>query len=118
MKKAWKSIVAVGVVALALALSVSAVRAAIPLGIAIQDTSAGVIVTDVLQGGIADRCMPRLRPGARIVTVNGNQVTSAEGFRRIVACSDLMRFEFIDATGELRWARAWSGVRFLLRCRP
>jgi S1-C subfamily serine protease len=115
MKKARKSVVVVGVVALALALSVSAAKADIPLGIAIQDTSIGVIVTDVFQGGIADRCMPRLRPGARLVTVNGNRVTSAKEFRRIAACSDLMGFEFIDATGELRWARAWSGGRALLR---
>jgi len=116
MKKAWKSVVLVGVVALA--LSVSMARADIPLGVAIQDTPTGVIVTDVFQGGIAERCMPRLRPGARIVTVNGHQVSSAEGFRRIVACSDFVRFEFVDATGELRWARAWSGRRVLLRCRP
>jgi S1-C subfamily serine protease len=118
MKKAWKSVVVVGVVALALALSMSATRADIPLGIALQDTPTGVIVIDVFQGGIADQCMPRLRPGARIVTVDGNQVTSAEAFRRIVACSDLVRFEFIDATGELRWARAWSGGRVLPKCRP
>jgi S1-C subfamily serine protease len=112
-----KTVVVVGVIALALALSVRAARADIPLGIAIQDTPAGAVVTDVFPGGIADRCMPRLRPGARIVTVNGNQVTSAEEFRQIVACSDFVRFEFIDASGELRWARAWSGERVLLRCR-
>jgi S1-C subfamily serine protease len=116
--KARKSVVVVGAIALALALAVRAARADIPLGIVLQDTPNGTVVTDVFQGGIADRCMPRLRPGARIVTVNGTQVTSAEGFRQIVACSDFVRFEFIDATGELRWARAWSGGRVLLRCGP
>ncbi len=118
MKKAWKSVVVTGVVALALALSVRTARADIPLGIVIQDTPAGVIVTDVFQGGIADRCMPRLRPGARIVTLNGYPLTSAEDFRRFVAFGDFIRFQFIDPTGELRWARAWSGGRFLPRCRP
>jgi S1-C subfamily serine protease len=118
MKNTWKRVVVVGIVALALALSVSAARADVPLGIAIQDTPNGVIVTEVYQGGIADRCMPRLRPGVRIVTVNGHPLGSAEEFRNIVVCSDYVRFQFIDATGELRWARAWSGGRILLPCRP
>ncbi len=117
--RAWKSVIFAGAVALAITLSaVRAARADIPLGIVIQDTPHGVVVTHVFLGGIADRCMPRLRPGARIVTVNGNPVTSAEGYKQIVACSDFVRFEFIDATGELRWARAWSGGRILPRCRP
>ncbi len=118
MKKALKSVVVVGIAALALTLSVRAARADIPLGIVIQDTPTGVVVTNVYQCGIADRCMPRLRPGARVVTVNGDPVASAESFRQIVACSDFVRFEFIDGTGELRWARAWSGGRILLQCRP
>jgi S1-C subfamily serine protease len=118
MKKAWKSVGVVGIVVLALALSTRAARAEVPLGIVIQDTPTGVIVTDVYQGGIADRCMPRLRAGARIVTVNGQPLASAEEFQRIVASSDYVKFQFIDATGELRWARAWSGGRILLPCRP
>jgi S1-C subfamily serine protease len=117
--RAWKRLVVAGAIALAITLSsVRSARADIPLGIVIQDTPAGVVVTDVVIGGIADRCMPRLRPGARIVTVNGSPVTSAEGYRQIVACSDFVRFEFIDATGELRWARAWNGGRILPRCKP
>jgi S1-C subfamily serine protease len=118
MHRIWKSVVVVGVVALALTLSVRAAKADVPLGIVIQNTPDGVVVSDVFQGGIADRCMPRLRPGARIVTVNGNPLTSAEMFQQIVGCSDFVRFQFIDATGELRWARAWSGGRVILRCRP
>jgi S1-C subfamily serine protease len=117
--RAWKSVVVGVAVALAITLSSArAARADIPLGIVVQDTPTGLVVTGVVQGGIADRCMPRLRPGARIVTVNGNPVTSAQGFRQIAVRSDFVRFEFIDATGELRWARAWSSARILPGCRP
>ena len=116
--KAWKTVVVAGVIALALGLSPSAAKAQIPLGIVIQDTPTGVVVTGVFQGGIADRCMPRLRAGARIVTVNGDPVTSAEQFRLIVESSNFVKFEFVDATGELRWARAWSSGRIPLNCRP
>ena len=104
----WKCGLVAAAVALALALSASAAKADIPLGIRIQDTPSGVVVTDVAPGGIADRCMPRLRPGAHIVTVNGGPVISAEQFRRVVECSTFVGFEFVDCTGELRWARAWS----------
>jgi S1-C subfamily serine protease len=116
--KVWKTVVVAGAVALALTLSPSVAKAQIPLGIVVQNTPTGVVVTDVFQGGIAGRCMPRLRPGARIVTVNGGPVTSAEKFRLIVESSNFVRFEFVDATGELRWARAWSGMRIPLSCRP
>jgi hypothetical protein len=109
----WKHVLVTGAVALGLAFSVSAAKAEVPLGICIQDTPNGVVVTDVVAGDIADRCMPRLRQGARIVTVNGDPVISAEQFRRVVECSTFVRFEFVDCTGELRWARAWSGrMRF------
>ncbi len=118
MNRVWKSVVVVGVLALALAVSTRAAKADVPLGIVIQDTPNGVVMTDLFQGGIADRCMPRLRPGARIVSINGEPLTSADRFQQIVASSDFVRFQFIDATGELRWARAWSGGRIIFRCRP
>jgi S1-C subfamily serine protease len=116
--KTRNSAVVVGLIALALTLCAREARADIPLGIVIQDTPTGVVVTDVIKGGIADRCMPRLRPGARIVTVNGSPAPSADGFRQIMASSDFVRFEFIDATGELRWARAWSTGKPQPRFRP
>jgi S1-C subfamily serine protease len=116
--KVWKTAVVAGAIALALTLSPSVAKAQIPLGIVVQETPTGVVVTDVFQGGIADRCMPRLRPGARIVTVNGDPVTSAEQFRLIVESSTFVRFQFVDVRGELRWARAWSGGRIPLNCRP
>ncbi len=106
--RGWKNVLVTGVVALAISLSASAARPGIPLGIFIQDTTKGVFVTDVNKGGIADRCMPRLRQGAHIVTVNGSPITSAEQFRRVIESSNFVKFEFIDASGELRWARAWS----------
>ena len=116
--KAWKAGVVAGAIALALTLSPSVAKAQIPLGIVVQNTPTGVVVTDVFERGIADRCMPRLRPGTRIVTVNGDPVKSAEQFRLIVESSNYVRFEFVDATGELRWARAWSSGRIPLNCRP
>ena len=116
--KVWKAGVVAGAIALVLALSPSAAKAQIPLGIVVRDTPTGVVVTDVFERGIADRCMPRLRPGARIVTVNGDPVTSAEQFRLIVESSTFVRFQFVDATGELRWARAWSSGRIPLNCGP
>jgi S1-C subfamily serine protease len=116
--RTWKNVLVVGVVVLALALSTSAARADIPLGIFVAETPNGIVVTDVIQGGIADRCMPRLRRGARIVTVNGDPIKSAEQFQRILEASDFVRFQFVDPTGELRWARAWSSPRILLNCRP
>ena len=116
--RAWKNVLVAGAVALALALSASAAKASIPLGIVILDTPTGVVVTNVLPGRIADRCMPRLRRGAQIITVNGDPVTSAEQFRRVVESSNFVKFQFVDATGELRWAIAWSGERIQLNCRP
>lgn len=80
----------------------------IPLGIVIEETPQGVVVRDVIPGGIADRCMPRLRPGAHIVTLEGLPVQSAAEFKRVIETSDFVRFEFADAKGEFRWARAWS----------
>jgi hypothetical protein len=62
--------------------------------------------------------MPRLREGARIVTVNGDLVTSADQFQQVVVSSNFVRFEFIDAKGELRWAKAWSGARMPLQWKP
>lgn len=107
--KAWKLLLVVGPIAWALALSPSAARAQVPLGITIQQTPAGVVVVDVMPGGIADRCMPRLRPGARLIVVNGGPVTSAEQFQQMVVSSNYVTFEFIDNTGERRWAKAWGG---------
>jgi hypothetical protein len=81
----------------------------IPLGIAISDTPTnGIEVTEVLPGGIAERCMPRLRPGARIITLNGLPVKSAADFKCVIESSVFVRFEFVDPTGNFRWARAWS----------
>jgi hypothetical protein len=82
--------------------------AGIPLGIVIEDTPQGILVREVQPGGIADRCMPRLRAGSYIATLNGFPVPSAVEFKRAIECSDFVRFEFSDAKGELRWARAWS----------
>ena len=107
--RAWKNVLVAGVVALALSLSARAAQPGIPLGIVIEDTAKGVFVIDVQKGGIADRCMPRLRLGAQLVTVNGDAITSAEQFRRVIVSGNFVRFEFIDASGERRWARAWSG---------
>lgn len=80
----------------------------IPLGIVIEDTPRGIVVREVLPGGIADRCMPRLRPGAFIVSLEGLPVQSAAEFKRVIETSDFVRFEFADPKGEFRWARAWS----------
>jgi S1-C subfamily serine protease len=114
--KSLKRVFLGGAVALALALFASAARADVPLGVIIEDTPNGVYVVDVFRGGIADRCMPRLRHGARIVTVNGDKLTSGDQFRQIVESSTFVRFQFVDATGELRWARAWSGQTTQLDC--
>ena len=48
--KAWKTILLAGAVALTLALSATASRADVPLGVVIQDTPAGVIVTAEREG--------------------------------------------------------------------
>jgi C-terminal processing protease CtpA/Prc len=108
----------VSAIALVLAFFPSTAKAQIPLAIAIEDTPNGVFVTTVFQGGIADRCMPRLRQGARIVTVNGEPLKSAEQFRQVVDSSTFVRFEFVDVTGERRWAKAWIGRRMPLDCGP
>jgi S1-C subfamily serine protease len=111
--------VAVAIVALVFAISEGEAKAdGIPLGIVIVDAPTGVVVTDVTAGGIADRCMPRLRPGAHIIDLNGAPVTSAEQFRKVLLSSHFVRFHFVDPTGELRWANAWSGGRPPLNCRP
>ena len=116
--RTWKNVFALASVALVLALAAGEARAdGIPLGVVIVDTPKGVEVKEVLSGGIADRCMPRLRHGARIVSVNGDKLTSADQFQRIVESSTFIRFQFVDATGELRWARAWSG-QMGCYCRP
>ena len=116
----WKNGLVAGAVALAITLSGGAARAdGIPLGISTLDTPKGVEVTGVVPGGIADRDMPRLRPGAHIITVNGAPVTSAEQFRQVLQSSNFVRFQFVDPTGELRWANAWSGGRrVVFDCRP
>jgi S1-C subfamily serine protease len=99
-------------VALVLALAAGEARAdGIPLGVVIVDTPKGVEVKEVLSGGIADRCMPRLRPGAHIIKVNGEPVTSAADFAKVLENSNFVKFHFVDPTGELRWAHAWSGGR-------
>lgn len=116
--KTWKAVVVVVAIALALALFPGAAKADIPLGLVIQDTPAGVVVVEVTPGGIADRCMPRLRPGACIVTVNGNPVKSAEQFQQVVQSSTFIRFNFLAPNGEPRWAVAWSGGRIPLDFRP
>ena len=112
--KLWKTALVAGAVVLALALSVQSARADIALGITIQNTPDGVIVVEVTPGMIVDRNMPRLRPGAKIITVNGNAVTSAEQFQQIILASDYVRFEFLAPNGEKRWAVAWNnaGARF------
>jgi S1-C subfamily serine protease len=115
---AWKTALVAAAVALLLPLFVTVARADVPLGLVVQDTSAGVVVVDVIPGRVADRCMPRLRRGARIVSVNGAPVKSAEQFVEVVVSSDFMRFQFIDPTGELRWAKAWSRDWLLFGCRP
>jgi S1-C subfamily serine protease len=115
----FKNGVAAGVVALVIALSGGEAKAdGIPLGIVIADTPTGVMVTDVLAGGIADRFMPRLKPGAHIIDLNGAPVTSAEQFRQVLLSSNFVRFHFVDTTGERRWANAWSGGHPPLNCRP
>jgi hypothetical protein len=86
----------------------AAPAAGIALGLVIEETPQGIEVKEVLPGGIADRCMPRLRPGAYIVTLNGMPVPSALEFKRTIETSDSVRFEFVDPKGEFRWARAWS----------
>jgi len=116
--KVCKNLLVAGAVALVLTLSASAAKASIPLGIVVVETPTGLVVTDVVQGGIADRCMPRLRRGARIVAVNGDRVTSAEQFQRVLESSDFVKFQFVDPTKELRWARAWSGSGIPFNCRP
>jgi hypothetical protein len=81
----------------------------IPIGIVISDTPTnGIEVTEVLPGGIAERCMPRLRPGAQLITLNGLPIKSAADFKRVLDSSDFVRFEFVDPKGNFRWARAWS----------
>jgi S1-C subfamily serine protease len=116
--KAWKTILAAGAIAWAVAFSPHSAQAQIPLGINITETPSGIIVTGVLPGGIADRCMPRLRPGARLITVNGDPITSAVQFQQIVLSSTDVKFEFIDPKGERRWAVAWGGRRVLPNCGP
>ncbi len=111
-----KRVVVAGAIVLALVVFASAARADVPLGVIIEDTPNGVFVVDVFKGGIADRCMPRLRQGARIISVNGDKLTSGDQFRQVVENSTFVRFQFVDATGELRWARAWSGQRALCDC--
>jgi hypothetical protein len=105
----FKNIFAVALVLLAIAFTGNAAKAdGIPLGVIIFDTPNGIEVTAVIPGGIADHCMPRLRPGAHIVTLNGLPVKSAEDFKRVIDSSNFVRFEFTDPKGEFRWARAWS----------
>ena len=110
--RTWKNVFALASVALVLALAAGEARAdGIPLGVVIVDTPKGVEVKEVLSGGIADRCMPRLRPGAHIIKVNGEPVTSAADFAKVLENSNFVKFHFVDPTGELRWAHAWSGGR-------
>jgi S1-C subfamily serine protease len=116
--KAWKLLIIVAAITLALGSSASEARAQVPLGITIEPTPDGIVVTEVVPGGIADRCMPRLRPGARLITVNGDPIKSAEQFKQIVDTSDYVRFEFFDRNGERRWARAWNSRGMPLPCRP
>ena len=105
----FKNILAVSLVLLAIAFAGGAAKAdGIPLGIVIVDTPNGIEVSQVIPGGIADRCMPRLRPGAHIITLNGLPVRSAQDFKRVIDTSNFVRFEFTDPKGEFRWARAWS----------
>jgi hypothetical protein len=115
---AWKLALTGGIVALGFPLFTNTARADVPLGIGFADPPAGVVVTDGMPGRIADRCMPRLRPGARIVSANGAPVKSAEQVAQVVVSSDFIRFQFVDATGELRWAQGWSGPRPVFDCRP
>ncbi|HEV3387277.1 MAG TPA: PDZ domain-containing protein [Gemmata sp.] len=104
-----KRIVVALLAALVIAFTGSIAKAdGIPLGIVVDETPKGIEVTQVLPGGIADRCMPRLRPGAYIITLNGFPVRSAVDFKRVIDSSTFVRFEFIDPKGESRWARAWS----------
>jgi hypothetical protein len=104
-----KRIVVALLAALVIAFTGSLAKAdGIPLGIVIDETSKGIEVTQVLPGGIADRCMPRLRPGAYIITLNGFPVKSAVDFKRALDTDTFVRFEFIDPKGDSRWARAWS----------
>jgi len=116
--KAWKLLIIVAAIALALGFSSSEARAQVPLGITIEQTPDGIVVTEVVPALIADRCMPRLRPGARLVTVNGDPIKSAEQFKQVVDTSDYVRFEFLDRNGERRWARAWNSRRVPLPCGP
>jgi S1-C subfamily serine protease len=116
--RARKTALIAVVAALVVSLFASAAKADVPLGIVMQNTPNGLVVRDVMPGKIADRCMPRLRIGARIVTVNGAPVTSAEQFQQVVESSAFIKFQFVDATGELRWARAWSGGSFACQGRP
>jgi len=105
----WKSGIVIGFVALVFAFATGEAKAdGIPIGIVINNTPDGIEVTEVLPGGIADHCMPRLRPGAHIITLNGLPVKSAEDFKRVIDTSNFVRFEFVDPKGEARWARAWS----------
>jgi hypothetical protein len=109
--RTWKNILALAAVLLVLALSGETRADGIPLGVVIVDTPKGVEVKEVLSGGIADRCMPRLRPGAYIVKLNGEPVTTAAEFAKVLENSNFVKFHFVDPTGELRWANAWSGGR-------
>ena len=107
----WKNGVATVMVALVMAFSGGEAKAGgIPLGIVIVETPNSVLVTEVLPGGIADHCMPRLRPGAHIITLNGVPITSAEQFRQVLESSTFVKFQFVDPTGELRWAHAWRSA--------
>ena len=97
----------IAIAAIALTANVSQ-AGEIRLGVVIEETPQGIAVTDVIPGGIAERCMPRLRPGAYITTLNGFPVKSAAEFKRVIETSDYVRFDFVDPKGEHRWAHAWS----------
>ena len=117
--KIWQ--IGLGVVAMVFMLAFAAGEArsdGIALGVILKDTPKGVEVTDVIPYGIADRCMPRLKPGAHIITLNGAPLQSAEDFKRILDSSNFVKFQFVDPTGELRWANAWSGGQPGRNCRP
>lgn len=108
--KCWK----IGFAFVAATMIVAAIRGearadGIPLGITIQETPKGILVTDVQPSGIADRCMPRLRPGAYLMTLNGLPIKSAADFKRVLETNAFVKFEFVDPAGNFRWARAWSG---------
>ena len=88
----------------------------ITLGIVTLDTPEGLVVTKVISGGIADRTMPRLRPGAYIVGLNGKPIDSGDQFRKVLQASQVVKFQFVDPKGELRWGKAWSGRRVVVCC--